>query len=165
MSLVDIILGIVILFGAFRGYREGFLMETISFLAVMLGILGGFKLMGKAMVWLAGQMDINERVLPYVAFAVVFIIIVIAVSWLGKAIKASIDKSFLGRVDQAAGAMIGLLKFAFLSSVFIWIVNSFFKSTVDDWSHDSLLLPIIQDFAPLIISWIGEIIPAVRGIL
>ena len=78
MSIADIILCILLLIGVVAGYREGFLMELFSFLALLLGVLGGFKLLGWAMLYLGDHFDVGKDVLPYVAFFVVFIAIVIA---------------------------------------------------------------------------------------
>ena len=117
MSTADIVLIAIILIGAFSGYREGFLMELFSLGAILLGVLGGFKLMGYAMIFLAKNFDVDQKILPYAAFAAVFIAILILVRMMGKLIKLSIDKTFLGSIDQAAGAGLGLLKAAFMLSV------------------------------------------------
>lgn len=164
MSSVDIALIVFILIGAFLGYREGFLMELFSFAAIVLGVLGAFKLMGYAMLFLADEFDINETILPYVAFALVFIAILIAVRLVGKIIKVSIDKTFLGRLDQAAGAGLGLLKAAFLLSVSLWIMDSLDFDLPEKWTSDSWLLPKVESFAPQVTVWLGNYIPFFRDI-
>lgn len=164
MSTVDIVLAALILLGAFFGYREGFLMELFSFAAILLGVLGAFKLMGYAMILLADEFNINETILPYVAFALVFIAILIAVRLLGKIIKVSIDKTFLGQVDQAAGAGLGLLKAAFLLSVSLWILDALDLDLPDKWTSGSWLLPRIESFAPQVTLWLGDYVPFFRDI-
>ncbi len=159
MSAIDIALCLIILIGAFFGYKQGFLMELFSFLAIVLGVLGAFKLMGWAIVMLSNQFEIDQKILPYVAFAVVFIAIVIIVRLIGNMIKLSIDKSFLGRVDQISGAVLGFFKTAFLLSVGLWIIDSLRFKIPERWSEDSWILPKISGFAPLITSWIAEIFP------
>ncbi len=159
MNWVDIILAVVILFGAIGGYREGFLMEVISLIAIFLGVLAGFKLLGQAMLLLGSRFDVNQSLLPYVAFGVVFVIIVIVVSLLGKLIKASISKSFLGRIDQAMGALVGMVKIIFMISVFIWIADSMELSFFSNLTDHSKLSPLIGDVAPTITSWIGTVVP------
>ena len=52
MSKADIIILIVVLLGAWGGYKQGFLMELISLGAIVLGIFCGFKLMGEMMLFL-----------------------------------------------------------------------------------------------------------------
>lgn len=164
MSGVDIVLCIIILIGAYTGYKEGFLMALFSFLAILLGVLGGFKLMGWAMVLLADKFNIDQKILPYIAFAVVFILIVIGVRLLGNLVKVSLDKTFLGRIDQVAGGALGLLKTAFLLSVAIWIVDSLRFHFPQKWTDDSWLFPKVAAFAPAITSWLGKIFPVFKDI-
>lgn len=159
MSTVDIALTVLILIGAIGGYREGFLMELFSLAALVLGILGAFKLMGYAIVLLDDHFDINETIVPYVAFALVFIAILIAVRLLGKMIKISIDKTFLGRVDQVAGAALGTVKAVFLLSVALWIMNAFDFDLPAPWTSDSWLLPTVESFAPAVTMWLSDYIP------
>ena len=164
MSTVDIALISIILIGAFSGYRGGFLMELFSFAAILLGVLGGFKLMGEAMIFLADRFDINRTILPYVAFAVVFIAILIVVRMLGKLMKVSIDKTFLGPVDQAAGAGLGLLKAAFMLSVSLWILDALDFDLPEKWTSDSWLLPKIESIAPQVTLWLGDYIPFIKDV-
>lgn len=161
---MDIALIVLILIGAVGGYREGFLMTLFSLAALVLGILGAFKLMGYAIVWLADEFTINETMLPYVAFALVFIAILIGVTLLGKLIKISIDKTFLGRVDQVAGAALGVLKAVFLLSVSLWILNALDFDLPEKWTTTSWLLPRVESFAPAVTMWLSDYIPFFKDI-
>lgn len=164
MSPADIALVCLILFGTFRGYRAGFLMELFSLAAIILGVIGGFKLMGYAIVLLDAEFDINKTVVPYVAFAVVFIAILIGVNLLGKLIKMTIDKTFLGQVDQAAGAGLGLLKAVFLLSVSLWILEALDFDLPGTWTAESWLLPRVEAFAPSISAWLADYVPFFRDV-
>ena len=165
MNGLDIVFGILILLGAFQGYRAGFLLELFSLLAVILGILGGFKLMGFTMVLLADKLDLNEKMLPYIAFALVFLLIVLAVNLLGKLLKASADKSFLGLFDSAAGALLGLIRTVFMLSVILWLVDSLKFKLLSSWTDASSLYPIVAGFAPKLTAWIGGILPVFKDVL
>jgi membrane protein required for colicin V production len=163
MSTADIALSVFILLGAYSGYKHGFLLELFSLLGIFLGVLGGFKLMGWAMLLLADRFNVDQKVLPYFAFGVVFIGIVIVVSLIGRMIKLSLDKSFLGRVDEAAGALLGIVKTIFMLSVALWILDSL-KVHMEPWSKDSWLYPRVGAFAPAVTDWVGRVIPIFRGI-
>lgn len=165
MSWIDIILGGILLLGAIQGYREGFLMEVISLLGIFLGVLAGFKLLGNAMIMLKTRFDINETILPYVAFGVVFLIIVLVVNLVGKLIKASIGKSFLGGIDQVFGALVGLVKGIFMLSVVLWILDSMNLEFLEKLGDQSKLLSAIAAVAPQITSWVGSVIPLFKDIL
>ena len=164
MSAVDIVLLALILFGVISGYRQGFLMTLFSLAALVLGILGAFKLMGYAIVWLSSHFDISDNILPYAAFALVFVAIVIGVSLLGKILKFSIDKTFLGQVDQVAGAALGLIKSIFLLSVALWLLGMLGIDLPEKWSRNSWLRPYIEAFATRVTVWMADFIPFFRGI-
>lgn len=165
MKVIDIILLLIVIGGAVHGFRSGFIVELFSLLGILLGVLGGFKLMGIAMVMLADRFNINEKVLPYVAFAVVFVVIVIVVGLVGQMIKASLSQALLGGVDSLAGSVLGVVRSAFMLSVMLWIADSLKFKALDQWAEDSLLYPALAGFAPKITDWVGDVIPFFRDVM
>lgn len=165
MSGIDIILGVLVLIGAYRGYRRGFLMEVILLVAIILGVLCGFKLLGVAMGLLNDNFQVHASILPYVAFGAVFILVVIGVSFLGRMIKSSLDQSFLGKVDQAMGALVGVFKIVFLVSIICWLISSLTISFPESWEKESWLFPVVSQTAPVFIAWVGKIIPVFKDTL
>jgi len=159
LSIADIAIILLLILGAYKGYRDGFLMELFSLLGIILGVLGGFKLMGMVLIYLSNEFNIDEKVLPYIAFAIVFIVIVVLVMLVGRALKASIDKTFLGKVDESMGGILGLFKTAFLLSVAIWLLQSFHYQFPEHWTADSKILPRVAKIAPAVTHWIGQFIP------
>jgi membrane protein required for colicin V production len=164
MAKADIILLVFFLIGAYSGYKEGFLMEMFSLLAIILGVFGGFKLMGYAMIYLQDEFNADKATLPYIAFFVVFIIIVIVVTLIGRMFKHLADKSFLGSMDKALGAALGILKTAFVVSIIIWIADSLKLSPPLAWTDESWLYPFTASIAPGISEWVGGFIPFFREI-
>lgn len=159
MSIIDIIIALVIVTGGFAGFKDGFIVSLFSLLGIVLGLLGGFKLMGLGMVYLSDNYNVDEKVLPYIAFTVVFIIIVVCVSLLGRVIKASINKTLLGQFDGVAGAFFGIVKTTFMLSIMFWIADSLRIEMPEQWTANSWLQPITANFAPKITNWIGEFLP------
>jgi membrane protein required for colicin V production len=159
LSKVDIVLIIILIVGAFAGYKKGFLSELFTLLGIILGVLAGFKLMGAAMLMLDEHYDINENVLPYAAFGVVFLIVVIGITLLGKVFKSSLEKTVLGSVDKLFGGILGILKTAFMLSVMIWLLTSLNVYAPSSYTKDAWLYPTVARFAPAVTSWIGEIFP------
>ena len=164
MSGIDIVLGILILVGAYHGYKAGFLLELFSLVAIVLGVLAGFKFMGWAMVMLGEKVHINKDVLPYVAFAVVFIAVVIVVNLLGKLVKASVDKTLLGPLDDVGGALVGLVRTTFVFSIALWIVDSLKLSFFSEWTEDSWLYPMVAGVAPKFTHWISGFFPFFKDV-
>ena len=164
MSGIDIVLALLILVGAYHGYKAGFLLELFSLVAIVLGVLAGFKFMGWAMVVLGEKVHINKDVLPYVAFAVVFIAVVIVVNLLGKLVKASVDKTLLGPLDDVGGALVGLVRTTFVFSIALWIVDSLNLSFISEWTEGSWLYPMVAGVAPRFTHWISGFFPFFKDV-
>jgi len=159
LSKVDIVLVIVILFGAYQGYKDGFLMGVFTLLALVLGVFGAFKLMGSGMEFLQDEFNADKAVLPYLAFILIFVLIVVLVTWLGRRIRGSIDKTFLGRVDEIMGAGLGAVKTIFMASVLLWIADSLKYAPKAEWTEGSWLYPFTAHVAPEIGGWLAQFIP------
>jgi membrane protein required for colicin V production len=109
--------------------------------------------------FLAREFNADTAVLPYIAFLIIFIIVLIVVTLIGKSIKNSMDKTFLGQIDSWAGAVLGLVKYAFIVSVIIWLLEAFHLPPPDDWKQNSTLYPLAAQLAPTLSGYFGEFVP------
>lgn len=159
MNKADLVIVIILVVGAFLGYKRGFLMELFFLVALVAGVLVGFKLMGWGVEVLAREFNADTKVLPYLSFLIIFGLVLMLVLFIGHRIKNSLDKTFLGRVDAVAGAMLGVLKYAFSISVIIWIFESFELNWLSSLANDSVLYPWVASVAPGIASFFGDFLP------
>jgi membrane protein required for colicin V production len=164
LSKVDIVLLIVAALGAWNGYREGFLMEIVSLVGIILGIFLGFKLMGEGMIFLEEKFNVDRATLPYVSFIVIFLLVIFGVRLLGRLLKNSLDKSFLGSADQALGGALGVLRALFMVSVVIWLLDSLRLHPRQEWVEGSWLYPFTANLAPAMAEWAGRLIPVFREV-
>ncbi len=164
MSVLDIILVVAFIIGAVSGYKKGFLVSLFSLAGIFLGILLGFKLMGVAMLKLASAYNIDEKILPYAAFGLVFVIVIIVVNLIGKLVKSSIDKTILGNADRWAGGVLGLLKAAFMISVLFWILDALAFELPENWVAESRLYTLTASVAPTVTEWVGDIFPTFKNL-
>jgi membrane protein required for colicin V production len=159
LNKLDIAIAIIVAVGAITGYRRGFLMELFFLLSLVLGLLLGFKLMGAGVDYLAREFNADTEVLPYISFFIIFILVMVLVTLLGKSIKNSVDKTFLGQMDSWAGALLGLLKYAFMVSVIIWLLEAFHIAPPEEWKKESTLYPLAAQLAPALSGYFGEFLP------
>jgi membrane protein required for colicin V production len=159
LNKADLVIAIILAVGAFLGYRRGFLLELFFLLSIVLGVFIGFKLMGTGVQYLSKEFNADKAVLPYISFAIIFLIVMIVVSLIGASIKSSLDKTFLGKMDAIAGSALGLIKFAFGISVIIWLVEALEIPFPEGWKEDSTLYPIAAKVAPTLSEYFGGIIP------
>ncbi|HZY79262.1 MAG TPA: CvpA family protein [Cyclobacteriaceae bacterium] len=164
MSKVDIAILIITLIGAWQGYKDGFLMGLITMLALVLGLFIAFKFTGEGMEFLQEEFHADKETLPYVTFFLIFVGVVILVTWLGKAMRKSIDKTFLGRVDEICGSLLGAFKTLFMISVALWIADSFKHSLSNDWTEGSVIYPFTAHLAPGLARWVAQFVPFLQEI-
>lgn len=160
MSIVDIIIVLLLLLGAYKGYTKGLLLEIIGILAFFIALFAGFRLLNWGMNMLNDQIQVSDSLLPYVAFLLLFAAIVIGINLLGKALKKVLDMTFFGTFDSLAGAVVGLFKWALAISALIWIFHTLEIELPADSLSGSRIYPILQPFAPTVFNSLGEVLPS-----
>jgi membrane protein required for colicin V production len=148
----DVVVAILILVGAYRGYKGGFLAEIISLVAIVLGFLAAFRFAGEATALFTGSEASDNKNLPYITFVIIFVLVAGIISWLGKRLRGSVEESFFGSIDQAFGAALGAL----IADYFIGRDVANFKESVS--------YPYLEAITGHIIAWINTIVPEVRDV-
>jgi membrane protein required for colicin V production len=164
LSKIDIVILLLLALGAYLGYKRGFLMTLFFLLALVLGIFLAFKLMGEGMILLHTHFNADQSFLPYLAFIIIFILVIILVVFVGRRIKNSVDQTFLGKVDALAGAALGAIKYAFCLSVVIWLAESLKIQLPENWVAGSTLYPITAKVAERTSGFLGQFIPFFKEI-
>ena len=153
MSIIDIILAGLILFGFVRGLFKGLFVEIASLLALVLGIYGAIHFSYFAADLLDSKVDWNEKTLNIVAFAITFVIIVLAISLAGKALTKLADFAALGLLNKLLGGVFGGLKIGLILSILL-IVFSKMNNTLPFLQKEdlekSVLYEPVKSLAPII---------------
>jgi len=153
MSVIDIVLGALILFGLVRGFMKGLFVEVASLIALIAGVYGAIHFSNFAAEFLQTKTEWNEKTINITAFAITFIIIVLAIGLAGKALTKLANFAALGIINKLAGGVFGALKFALILSVVLNIFDTF-NNTVsvldNDTKQDSALYKPIKSLVPLI---------------
>ena len=84
MNYFDIIIGILIIIGAIRGFIKGFVSQLFGILALVVGIFAAIKFSSWAADKLVMWFHIQSELLPIISFLVVFGVIAIALLLVGK---------------------------------------------------------------------------------
>ncbi len=159
MSKIDIAIAILLSLGAFFGFKRGFLAELFFLSALILGVLIGFKFTGLGVVYLHKQFNADTAFLPYLSFFIIFILVVILVIFIGNRIKHLLDDTFLGKVDSIAGALLGMMKYAFCASVIFWLAEKINYTLPESWVQGSWLYPKTLLFANSVSEMFGGFVP------
>lgn len=154
MTVIDIVLGALILFGLIRGLMKGLFVEVASLVALIAGVYGAIHFSNFAAEFLMERVDWNEKTINITAFAITFVIIVLTISLAGKALTKLADFAALGLLNKLLGAVFGGLKIAMILSIVLMIFAKMNKTIpfVDDQDlEDSVLYEPVKSIAPIVL--------------
>jgi len=129
MNFIDIVIVIILLWGAYKGFTSGLVISIATFVALLLGIYGAIKFSDYCAVFLSSHFTITSQYLKIISFAVTFIIIIILVHLIARLIDKFLSAVALGFANKLLGTVFGILKYIFIISIVLVIVNNFDKKT------------------------------------
>ena len=140
-------------------------MEIISLIALILAVIGGFHFLHWGISFLSENFQLSGKFLPFLAFLLIFVGIVLFVNLVGKMVKKIIHMAFLGSVDRVAGSLFGILKFVFFFSLIVWAFQVFGLELPQHLQDDSIFYEYVVSVAPFTVDVFGFIIPASTDLL
>ncbi len=124
-GVIDVIIAVIIVAAAIWGAFKGFVKQIISIVGLILGIWCGFKfstlLVSHAKDLL--QIDAAEQTLQIIAFAIIFLVVLILTHYIGKGIESIIKLSMLGWLNRLLGFLFGAVKATILLSLAVYALN------------------------------------------
>lgn len=123
MSTIDLLILIPLAWGAIRGIMKGFIIEIASLLAFWLGIVLAWKFSFLMKDYLQSHFQINQTILPFLSFLVLFLIIAIGVMMLGKFMEKLSELIQLKWLNRLLGGIFGLFKNLLVVSVALFLLN------------------------------------------
>jgi membrane protein required for colicin V production len=121
---IDIVLGILILWSLIKGFRKGFVIELASLLALILGIYGAIKFADITAGYLTENIDLPKDYTPLIAFALTFVVIVVAVHFLARMVQKLVNMVALGFINRLAGAIFSGVKTILILSFVLFFIES-----------------------------------------
>jgi len=153
MNVFDIVIAVILVFAFTRGFMKGFFIEVASLIALIGGVYGTIHFSYFAGNILENYLDWDENYIALTAFAVTFIVIVIAVSSLGKFLTKMADLAALGLINKIFGGVFALLKsVVILSVIFVFFarINNTIPFIEKDTLDNSILYNPVKEIVPSI---------------
>ncbi len=164
MAWLDILFLIVFVIGAIKGFQKGFIIEIFSFVAFFAGLFLAIELtLPLAKIYFSGS-DHFYLITVFV-FIGVFIGVIFGVNLLARIIKKAVDLTFLGFFDNILGGLASIFKWAFILSVFFWVLDSIGLRLSETQMNSSVIFPWIKHIGPAVFTWMAEILPFIRDMI
>lgn len=153
MSVLDIILGALLLFGLINGFLKGLFVEMAGLFALVLGVYGAIHFSNFAADILQSRFEWGEKTINITAFAITFVVIVLAISLTGKALTKIADFAALGIINKLLGGVFGTLKVGLILSIVLIVFDKMNRTLpfVDQAElEESILYKPVKSLAPTI---------------
>ena len=142
MNHVDIVLILILALGVWSGFKKGFIVSLFDVIGLGLGVYGGIHFSDAFAEWLKTEFNIGIDWLPFSAFLVTLLLILLVVHLLAKAITKALKLAMLGTVNKVGGAVFGLARsvlFLSLALLFLHPLNKKSEFVSDEALEASVL--------------------------
>ena len=160
MNLLDIILGLVLAYGLYKGLKNGLFVEIASLAAIIIGLYGAIQFSYLTGNYLSLKMEWDENYIKIAAFIITFVAIVILVNMSGKILTKIANFAMLGLVNKLAGGLFGILKTAVIIGTLLYFFessSSSFNPTDNKTVAESILYKPVRDMGALVFGNVIEV--------
>ena len=110
MGFLDIILAALLAYALYKGVVNGLFIELASLISLLAGIYFAIKFSSFMKEILSGFLNWNPNTIQVIAFILTFIVVVVAISLLGKFLTGIADFAYLGLINKLGGGFFRVLK-------------------------------------------------------
>ena len=125
MNWIDILVLIPLCWYAFRGFKNGFLMEIVSLAALFLGLFISYKFSDLIALWITGT-----TLAKPISFSLCFVLTIVLVNLLGRILKRALKPVLSEFLDKTLGVLFGVLKVALVAGVLFYFIDTVDKNEV-----------------------------------
>lgn len=161
--IIDIIFLIIMALAVMKGFQKGLIIALFSIVAFIAGIAAALKLSALVSEWLSQSTNINVKWIPFIAFILIFFIVVLIIRWSAKLIEKAVEFAFLGWVNKIGGILLFAVLYTVILSVLLFFASQlhvFTQQTI----QESKTYTYIQPWGPRVIDSIGTIIPIFKNV-
>jgi membrane protein required for colicin V production len=142
LNYLDIFIVLLIIWGGWKGFKKGFVIELFTLFALFLGLYAGIHFSDFVAEKLLPEENAHESYVPIVSFTITFLAVGAMVYFGGKAFEKVVKIAQLSFLNKALGAIFGIAKMMFFMGAGILILESMdLKSDfIDEETKDGSLL-------------------------
>jgi len=129
MGIIDIVLGALLVFGFYKGFKNGLFVELASLVAFFVGIFIAIKFSYIVAAFFEKNVTWSPKAIQVFSFIVTLGIVVVLIHLAAKILSGLANFAFLGWANTLGGGVFGALK----TAIFIGIIlNLFQKVNIND---------------------------------
>lgn len=162
MTTPDIIILILLLISTVSGLFKGFISQAIALISVFAGAWLAFHFSQTICSWASQYLTgMSEEVMNILAFALIFIITVVLLGFIGGLIKKVIKIALLGWLDRILGMVLALAVGIMITGLILVLfdsINNLFGIVDSEVLSNSILYNSVKDLAYQVFPYLKALI-------
>ena len=119
MNYFDYLLLMPVLYGLYRGFSKGLILELASLLALVAGVYGATHFSSFTFEYLSNYVEIEAAYLQLASYGLTFLIILLVITLTGKILTLLVKMVALGFINRMMGSIFGGMKALLILSVLL----------------------------------------------
>jgi membrane protein required for colicin V production len=160
---IDVTILILLIMAAVKGFRRGLVVAVFSFVALFIGLAAALKLSAILANYLREKSEMESTWWPILAFALIFIAVLLIVRWAATIVEKSVEFAMLGWINRLGGFLLYAIIYLLIFSIVLFYVNQAHFIN-DNTKRQSNTYSFIEPWGPKAINGLGKIIPIFKNI-
>ena len=162
MSLLDIFLGVFLIFGLYKGLKNGLFVELASLVSFFVGIYVAIKFSYVMVSFFPASW--SPKTIKVASFLITLLLVVIAIHQLAKVFSGLASFAYLGWLNKLGGAFFSTIKTVLLLGILLSLVQkvNFNDALISKEKQTESLFfnPILQTselLLPVLTTWFSDL--------
>ncbi len=160
---IDIIYCIVLGLAIWKGWNKGLIVAIFSFFALLIGLAAALKMSSAVAKWLQLHTHISGGWLPFVAFVLIFIAILLSIRMVAAILEKSVELMLMGWANKLGGIVLYGWLYTLIFSVVLFFavqLSIFTTNTLQSSKCYAYIIPM----GPRTMDGIGKIVPLFKNL-
>ncbi|MDQ3142287.1 MAG: CvpA family protein [Bacteroidota bacterium] len=140
---IDIVCALILATSFYLGYTKGIIKTVFGILSIIIGLLVTLKFSYLVIGFLERFLTIDPRLIIIIGFVLTFILVLIGIRMIGKALEKLLETAHINFVNQLAGGLSSALIALLIFSYFIWFLNQL-KVISPETKSASFSYPVLE---------------------
>ena len=161
MGILDIVLLLCFVPAIVQGIMKGFVQQVISLVAILAGAWLAFRFSSLIANWLSAYFTLDPKILNIIAFAIIVILAVLLIYWIGQLITKVIKIATLGWLNRVLGVLFAIAKTALILGLIVMVfesINGKFGLVSPEKLDDSGVYCFLRDSAERIFPYLKSLV-------
>jgi membrane protein required for colicin V production len=156
-SIVEIAIGIIILYFLFSGVRRGLIRQVLAVVGIIAAFISSFYLAHHFAAFLESKINVSYNICLLLSAVILFAGTIILFNFVALGLKKLVNMTILGPFDRIMGGLFGAIKGVLLTSLILVVISSLpvsesFKKDLEEDRLVSFVKPVLPVLFDMIIS-------------